>query len=256
MLIDTHCHLDFPLLSSRLPEILSAASACEVQRFIVPGVEPQSWDRIISLAADDKRISAAPGVHPMKADKWSSAVSGRLLELIPDIVAIGEIGLDYTEGMPLRELQKEVFREQLKMARVASLPVIIHCRRAFADTLQILADEGVAEFGGVMHAFSGSTEIARDCISMGLKIGIAGPVTWGNALKPVKLVKETALEHLLLETDSPDMSPEPHRGETNEPAFLVYIALKVAEIKGEQVNDVARITSENAKSLFGLSNHP
>jgi TatD DNase family protein len=253
MLIDTHCHLDFPPLFSRLPEVLSSASACGVQRFILPGVGPQSWDRIISLAAEESRIFAAPGVHPMEAGKWSAAVSDRLLELVPDIVAIGEIGLDYTEGMPLRELQKEVFRAQLKIARIASLPVIIHCRRAFADTLQILADEGAEGFGGVMHAFSGSFEIARDCISMGLKIGIAGSVTWRNAIKPLKLVGETALEHLLLETDSPDMSPEPHRGYTNEPAFLSCIGLKVAEIKGESVDDVAKITSENARSLFRLS---
>ena len=252
MLIDSHCHLDFPPLSSRLPEILSSAANCAVLRFIVPGVEPQFWEKIISLAAADCRIFAAPGVHPMHADKWSSAAAATLAKLIPDIVAIGEIGLDYSEGMPPRELQQEVFRAQLRLAGEAEIPVIIHCRRAFADTLRILAEEKADKFAGVMHAFSGSIEVARDSIAMGLKIGLAGPVTWDNAIRPVELIKAIPLEHLLLETDSPDLSPQSQRGKVNEPAFLVDIARKVAEIKGMPVAAIAAITTENAQALFRL----
>jgi TatD DNase family protein len=250
MLIDSHCHLDFPTLSSRLPEILTSAANCGVLHFIVPGVEPQSWDKIISLAAADNRIFAAPGVHPMHADKWSPAAAATLEKLIPDIVAIGEIGLDYSEGMPPPELQQEVFRAQLRLAREAELPVIIHCRRAFADTLRILSEKKADRVAGVMHAFSGSVEVARDCIAMGLKIGIAGPVTWDNAIRPVKLVEAIPLEHLLLETDSPDLSPQSHRGEVNEPAFLLDIARKVAEINGLSFDEIAAVTSENAQALF------
>jgi len=252
MLIDSHCHLDFPPLSSRLPEILASAENCGVRYFIVPGVQPQFWEKIISLAAADSRIFAAPGVHPVKAATWNNSAAETLQKLIPAIVAIGEIGLDYSEGMPPRELQQEVFRAQLRLARAAGIPVIIHCQRAFADTLRILAEEKIDEFRGVMHAFSGSVEIARDCIAMGLKIGIAGPVTWDNATRPVKLIEETPIEHLLLETDSPDLSPQPHRGEINEPAFLVDIARKVAEIKGVPFDEIAAITSENTQALFGL----
>lgn len=252
MLIDSHCHLDFPLLSSRLPEILAAAVNCGVLRFIVPGVEPQFWEKIISLAAADSRIFAAPGVHPRHADKWSSAAAVKLAKLIPDSVAIGEIGLDYSEGMPPREMQQKVFREQLQIAKEAALPVIIHCRRAFADTLRILSEEKSDKFRGVMHAFSGSVEVARDCIAMGLKIGIAGPVTWGNAVRPVKLINAIPLEHLLLETDSPDLSPQSHREKVNEPAFLVDIARKVAEIKGVTLDEIAASTSENAHAFFRL----
>jgi TatD DNase family protein len=252
MLIDTHCHLDYLPFSPRLPEILTSAAHCGVLRFIVPGVEPGSWERIISLSRDDERIFAAPGVHPMHADRWSAAAGESLQRLVPEIVAVGEIGLDYLEGMPPRELQQAVFRAQLKIAKSAGLPVIIHCRKAFADLLRILSEEQV--IGGVMHAFSGSVEIARECIGRGFKIGVAGPVTWKNAVRPVKVVEEISLQHLLLETDSPDIPPEPHRGEVNEPAFLVDIARKVAEIKGVAVEEVADVTTENAKNVFLYKN--
>jgi TatD DNase family protein len=248
MFIDTHCHLDYLPFSPRLPEILSAAANCGVSRFIVPGVEPGGWERMISLSRNDGRIFAAPGVHPMHADRWSADAEVALQRLVPDIVAIGEIGLDYSDGMPARELQQAVFRTQLKIAEKAGLPVIIHCRRAFADLLQVLGEVRLP--GGVMHAFSGSVEVARECISRGFRIGVAGPVTWKNAVRPVKVVREISLQHLLLETDSPDIPPEPHRGEVNEPAFLVDIANKVAEIKGVTVDEVADITTENARNVF------
>ena len=253
MLIDSHCHLDFPPLSSRLPEILTSASNCGVLRFIVPGVGPQFWEKIIALAAADCRIFAAPGVHPLHAYKWSFAAAATLEKLIPDIVAIGEIGLDYSNDMPPRELQQEVFKAQLRIARDAGLPVIIHCRNAFADTIRILAEERIEEFGGVMHAFSGSLETARKCVGMGLKIGVAGSVTWENAVRPIAVVKAISLQDILLETDSPDLSPACHRGVVNEPAFLVDIALKVAEIKGFSIEEVATVTSGNAQFLFRLA---
>lgn len=252
MFIDTHCHLDYLPFAPRLPEILASAAHCGVHRFIVPGVEPRSWERISFLARDDERIFAAPGVHPMHADRWNAAADEFLQRLVPDIVAVGEIGLDYLDGMPSRELQQAVFRAQLKIALRADLPVIIHCRKAFNDLLSILAEESVGPLYGVMHAFSGSVEIARECITRGLKIGIAGPVTWGNAVRPVKIVNEIPLEYLLLETDSPDLTPEPHRGVVNEPAFLIDIARKLAEIKGVAVAEVAAVTSGTAASLFRL----
>jgi len=250
--IDTHCHLDDPLLFERLAEVMAAAEKNGVSRFIVPGIGPQNWWHVLALAAENEQISAAVGVHPMKAEQWSHAAMGMLLKLSPDIVAIGEIGLDYTDGMPPRELQQEVFRAQLKIAAGARLPVIVHCRRAFADTIRILAEEKIEEFGGVMHAFSGSVEIAHSCISMGLKIGVAGPITWENAVRPLQVVKALSVEHLLLETDSPDLSPEWHKGAVNEPAFLPEIASKVAAIKGLSVEYVAATTSATAESLFRL----
>jgi len=253
MFIDTHCHLDDPRLYGRLTAVMAAAEECRVGRFIVPGIEPQGWGRILALSAENERIFAAPGVHPMKAEKWSNVAMGMLQKLIPDIIAIGEVGLDYTDGMPPHELQQEVFRAQLKLARAAELPVIVHCRRAFADTVRILAEERINEFGGVMHAFSGRVEVAHSCISLGLKIGVAGSITWANAVRPLQVVKAIALEHFLLETDSPDLSPETYKGEINEPAFLLETARKVAAIKGLSVDKVAAITSGTAQSLFRLN---
>jgi TatD DNase family protein len=250
MFIDTHCHLDYIPFSPRLSEILSSASNYGVDSFIIPGIKPYSWERILSLVAADSRIFAAPGVHPMHADKWNAAAAEFLQRLVPEIVAVGEIGLDYYEETPPRSLQQEVFRLQLRIALKADLPVIIHCRKAFNDLLRILDEESAGSVRGVMHAFSGSVEVARECTARGLRIGIAGPVTWRNAVRPVKVVKEIPLRHLLLETDSPDIPPEPHRGEVNEPAFLVDIARKVAEIKGVSVEEVADVTTENAKSVF------
>lgn len=251
MLIDTHCHLDLPLLLPKLTEILSRASDCRVNGFIVPGVDPDGWSGIMAMTADS-RIHAAPGIHPMRAEKWSETEMDRLCLLLSESVAVGEIGLDYTVGMPAKELQELAFRAQLTIARGASLPVIIHCRKAFADTVKILKEEKIEDFGGVMHAFSGSLETARQCIDLGMKIGIAGSVTWTDARKPSAVVAGTGLENILLETDSPDMAPQSRRGESNEPALLVEIAEKVAGLKGVLVEDVARITTLNAKELFRL----
>ncbi len=252
-LIDSHCHLDDPRLYERRTAIISAALEYGVEQFIVPGIEPQRWQRIISLSAENPRIFAALGVHPQYAATWNHENGAILRRVSSELVAVGEIGLDYSPGMPAAELQQEVFRAQLRIAKEAALPVIIHCRSAFADTLRILAEERVEKFGGVMHAFSGSVETARAFIALGLKIGVAGPATWSNALKPVKVVKEISLQELLLETDSPDLSPQSHRGTINQPAFLPEIACKVAAIKGLSVDLVAAVTTENAKTLFRIT---
>jgi TatD DNase family protein len=251
MLIDTHCHLDMPPLFLNLQEILASACKNGVGGFIVPGVDPDGWSGIRALTAD-RRIFAAPGIHPMRAAAWSEEVMERLSSLLSDSVAVGEIGLDYTEGMPEKELQERAFRSQLRAAKMACLPVIIHCRKAFAHTLKIIAEEKAGDFGGVMHAFSGSLETARQFIDMGLKIGIAGPVTWAEARKPKAVAAGLRLEDILLETDSPDMAPQGRRGESNDPALLVEIAEKVARLKGVLVEDVARITTQNAEKLFRL----
>jgi TatD DNase family protein len=167
-------------------------------------------------------------------------------------VAIGEIGLDYTLADVPREAQIAAFRSQLKLALKCGLPLIIHCRKAFQDLLSILMKENVQKVGGVMHAFSGSPETARACIKLGLFISVAGTVTYSSAVKPLAVVKSIPLAHLLLETDAPDMTPEPYRGRPNEPAFLVETARKVAEIKGVTMEEVAAVTTANAERLFLL----
>ena len=249
MFIDTHCHLDDSSLAGRLPEILARAEAAGVTRFIVPGVGPACWDGILTLAGSNRRIFAAPGIHPLKAAACSDEALERLQLLADDAVAIGEIGLDYGHESP-RGIQQQAFRAQLRLAVRAGLPVLIHCRRAFADLLRILREERVDLTGGVMHAFSGSPEIATECVKLGLAIGIAGPVTYDNAVRPVEVVRRIPLQHLLLETDAPDLAPVPYRGTGCEPAYLLETARKVAAIKGVSVEEVARVTTAHAERLF------
>lgn len=252
MLTDTHCHLDDPALRSRLDEVMAAARQAGVRRIIVPGVEPAGWDAIASLAREHEGIYPAFGIHPQAADQAHDDALGRLASLAGTAVAVGEIGLDHLLSHPPRLVQEKAFREQLRIAVAAGVPVIIHCRRAFEPLLRILREEGVSRVGGVMHAFSGSVETARECIGLGLLISIAGTITYRNAVRPVAVARGIPLEHLLLETDAPDMTPGPLRGTPNEPAFLAVTARRLAELKGVAPEQVARVTGANAARLFRL----
>jgi TatD DNase family protein len=254
MFVDTHCHLDHPSLAARLPEVMEAAALAGVRRYIVPGVGPSGWESIAALAKSSSVIFPAYGLHPMLADLYQDALLRRLELCMQSSVAVGEIGLDYgLAGVP-RELQLTAFRSQLQLAVAAGLPVLLHCRKAFPDLLRIMKEEKVQRVGGVMHAFSGSSEIAGECIKLGLYISISGTVTYLNARRPAEVAAMLPLDHLLLETDAPDMTPEPYRGRSNEPAFLPAIARKVAEIRGISLQEVAEVTTKNAERLFGLKN--
>jgi TatD DNase family protein len=252
MFVDTHCHLDHPSLSARLRDVLAAAEDSRVTEFIVPGVDPGGWKTIASLAASSKGAHAAFGLHPMLAGLYDESMLEALSCYAAEAVAIGEIGLDYTIADVPKIQQIKAFRGQLKLAVKTGLPVLVHCRRAFSDALTIMKEEHVQRVGGVMHAFSGSCEIAMECVRLGLSISISGTVTYRNAKKPVEVAEKLPLYHLVLETDSPDLTPEPHRGRDNEPAFLVEIARKVAEIKVIDIEEVAEATTRNAVKLFKL----
>jgi TatD DNase family protein len=252
MLTDTHCHLDDPTLATRLGEVMAAARQAGVERIIVPGVAPGGWDAIASLAREQEGVFPAFGIHPQAADQADDDALARLATLAGTSVALGEIGLDHLLPHVPRETQETTFREQLRIAVAVGLPVIIHCRRAFEGLLRVLREEGVSRVGGVMHAFSGSVETARECIRLGLFISVAGTVTYGNAVRPLAVAREIPLEHLLLETDAPDMPPEPFRGIPNEPAFLAVTARRLAELKGVTPDHVARVTNSNAARLFRL----
>lgn len=252
MLIDTHCHLAAPSLAYRLPEVIDAGKKAGVEKFIVPGVDPEDWELINELQTNRQDIYPAFGLHPMRADLICSEVLARLEFLSQSAVAIGEIGLDYTLTDVPRQIQVSTFRSQLTLALKYNLPVLIHCRKAFQDLLSILKDVDIRKVGGVMHAFSGSPETAQECIKMGLYISIAGTATYSNAVRPLEVMKRIPLQHLLLETDAPDLTPEPYRGQANEPAFIVETARKVARIKGVTIEEVAAATTLNAKKLFHL----
>jgi TatD DNase family protein len=252
MFFDTHCHLDHPSLLARLSDVLADAEDSKVKEIIVPGVDPAKWEAISSIARSRKGVYAAFGLHPMLAGLYDERLHEALACYAAEAVAIGEIGLDYAIKDVPKEQQITAFRCQLRLAVETGLPVLVHCRRAFWDALTIMKEENVQRVGGVMHAFSGSYEIAMECIRLGLFISISGTVTYRNAKRPVEVVERLPLDYLLLETDSPDMTPEPHRGHGNEPAFLVEIARKVAEIKGIDIEVVGEATTRNAVKIFRL----
>jgi TatD DNase family protein len=250
MLFDSHCHLDDERLLPGLPELIRAAQAVGITGFVVPGVAPAGWPRIERLAASSPAVLPAFGLHPMHANLATDTTLSELRRRSSQAAAIGEIGLDYLLEAPDPALQREVFRKQLRIAVEARRPVLLHCRKAFPDLLAILAEEGVERCGGVMHAFSGSVEIARDCLRLGLHISLAGSVTYQNAVKPVEVAAALPLERLLLETDAPDLAPEPYRGSINSPLNLRIIAERVATIRGIPLEELARHTTANAQRLF------
>ena len=250
-LIDTHCHLDQERFAARLPQVLEAAAAAGVTRFVVPGVHPRDWGRMAAIAQRHEGVYPAFGIHPMHADTADDATLQRLADLAPAGVAIGEIGLDPLYPISL-DIQERAFREQLRLASSLGLPVLVHCRRAFQRTLQILGEEKAGRPGGIMHAFSGSVEMARQFIRLGFLISISGTVTWDNAVRPARLAGELPLERLVLETDAPDLTPQRFRGQPNQPAYLTEVLAAVARIRGALPADVAARTTQNALTMFSL----
>ena len=248
-LIDTHCHLDLEPLSLRLPAVVDDAHLAGVTHFVVPGVHPDGWERMASLSRAHESIFPAFGIHPMHAELADDSNLSRLETLSSCGVAIGEIGLDpsYTVSM---ECQERAFRKQLRLAVSLGLPVLIHCRRAFQQTLRIMQEEGARRVGGIMHAFSGSSEMAREFIRLGFAISISGMVTRENAVRLPRVVGELPLEALVLETDAPDMTPQRYRGQANQPAYLTETLHAVARIKGVDAIVAARFFRARSSAVL------
>ena len=250
-LIDSHCHLDLEPLKSRLPQILREAGEAGVRGFVVPGVHPDGWSGISQIAAENPQIMPAYGIHPMHAGSVNDQAINRLRELSAQGVAIGEIGLDPAYTVPL-EQQELAFRDQLRVAVASGLPVLIHCRRAFQRVERILREERAGKVGGIMHAFSGSVEMAHNFIRIGFAISISGTVTWDDAVKPLRIARELPLEHLVLETDAPDMTPQLYRGRFNRPAWITETVRRVAEVREISPEEVARTTTANVRRVLRL----
>jgi TatD DNase family protein len=253
-LFDTHTHLHFPEYADDRAAVLARARAAGVGGMVTIGTDLAASRAAIALASEEPDVWASVGVHPHDA---AAADEGALAEIeglaqAPRVVAVGEIGLDFFRNLSPRDVQIDVFRRQLALARRAALPVLIHCRDAHAETLAILAEARVAEMGGVMHCFSGDVEVARRCLDLGLLISLAGPVTYKNARALPEVARFTPADRLVLETDCPFLPPEGYRGTRNEPALVSLTAARVAALRGEPLDRLAATTSDNARALFRL----
>ncbi len=258
MLIDTHAHLEMREFNDDRDEVIKRAREAGVEYIITIGTTVESSRDAVMLADKYDFIYAAIGIHPHEVKDILHPAYDILRHFAQHkkVVAYGEIGLDYHYEHSPRADQKRKFRDMLREARKLELPVIVHDRDAHEDTLQILSEEWSPELGGVLHCFSGDIAMAKRVIEMGFSLSIAGPVTFPKAEALREVVRQIPIEHLLIETDSPYLSPQPLRGKRNEPAFVRHTAEAIAKIKGLSFDDVARITSFNAMQLFGIGAMP
>lgn len=253
MLIDSHAHLDDKRFETDRAETIARAAENGVSRILNPGSDMFSSARAVELAEANAGIYAAVGIHPHDAKETREADYSQLAAwaAYPKVVAIGEIGLDYHYDFSPRATQQAVFIRQLDLARQVNKPVIIHDREAHADLLAIVKKEAVG-VGGVFHCFSGSLEMLRDVLQLGFYVSFAGPITFANARKLPEVAREVPIERLLIETDSPYLTPEPYRGRRNEPAYVRYVVDKLAAVRGMEPELIAQATAENAQRLFGI----
>lgn len=255
MLFDTHVHINARQFADDEKDVIKRALSEGVSNMIVVGFDRETIEGAIRIAEENESIYAAVGWHPVDAIDMTDEDLKWIEELAshPKVVALGEMGLDYHWDKSPKEIQKEVFRKQIRLAKKVKLPIIIHNREATQDIVEILKEEDAKEVGGIMHCFSGSLETAQECIDMNFYISFGGPVTFKNAKKPKEVVKELPLEKLLIETDCPYLTPHPYRGKRNEPAYVKLVAEQIAELKGISLDEVARQTTINAKNIFQIS---
>lgn len=272
MLTDTHCHLDFRKFDEDREAVIERALAAGVERILIPGLDYESSLSAIRLAESHPGFYAAVGFHPTDLEKFSEAAFEEVKVLAdhPKVVAVGEIGLDYywIKEEEKRAFQREVLKKQLAFARLINKPVIIHMReegdawfgQASVDLLEILSawhetlraeEHPLAKKPGVLHSYNGNLETAQKALELNFHIGVTGPVTYKNAEAKRQIIRQLPLERLLIETDAPFLTPVPQRGKRNEPAFVAYIADKIAEIHMTTREQVAQITAANAGHLFG-----
>jgi TatD DNase family protein len=251
MLIDSHCHLDFPELAERLPQVLQRMQEAGVMQALCVSVTLEDWPRVIALAEQHPQLHASVGVHPdYQEGKDPSAEELVALAAHPRVVAIGETGLDYYRLKGDLEWQRTRFRNHIRAARTCGKPLIIHTRSAAADTLRIMREENAGEAGGVMHCFTETLEVAMAAIELGFHISFSGIVTFKNATDLKEVARAIPLERMLVETDSPYLAPVPYRGKTNEPGFVRQVAEEIARLRGTDLESVAKATTENYFRVF------
>lgn len=255
-MIDTHLHFTDPKFDPDREAVIARAHAAGVQLLVDISDEPPQWERSLALAQQYPDVVCSLGHHPHFADQSNSTSWERLKMLArhPRVVAIGEVGLDYIRSTVPKDVQAACFRQGLAVALELHKPVVIHCREAFADLLEILQAEWpkTQNPGGVIHCFSGDTAVAEQCLELGFFLGVDGPITYPNAHRLRETIEQVPLERLVLETDAPYLPPQRYRGQRNEPAYLSLIAEAVAALKKVPVEEVWSITTHNAHALYPL----
>ncbi|NLK51450.1 MAG: TatD family hydrolase [Syntrophomonadaceae bacterium] len=252
MLIDSHCHLTDSDFKRDQAEVLQRAQAMGVERVVCVGFDLASSLEVEALARQYSKVYAVIGVHPHDARlvREQTYVILKRTAQSPRVVAIGETGLDYYRNLSPREAQQQAFRGHIRLARELGLPLVIHDREAHADVLRIMREEKVNEVGGVVHCFSGSWEMAQECMDMGFYISLAGPVTYNNARRLQEIATRVPLDRLLVETDAPYLTPVPLRGKRNEPGYVRYVAEKIADLREITLEELARATTANVEKIF------
>ena len=252
MLVDSHCHLDFPELRSDLPGVLSRMGDNGVTHALTISTTLETWPAVREVAGASANLWCSAGVHPDERRDDREATLEDLLAMARDdkVVAIGETGLDYFRVEGDTEWQRERFRTHIRAARRLAKPLVIHTRSSAEDTLRVMREEGAEEVGGVMHCFTETLEVAEGAMAMGFHISFSGIVTFKNAKDLKEVARRVPMERMLVETDSPYLAPVPHRGKSNQPAFVKHVAEEVAALRGIAFDDVARATTENFFRLF------
>jgi TatD DNase family protein len=253
LLVDSHCHLDFPDLAEDIDGVLARMRAARVAQALCISVNLETWPRVRDLAARYPHLHATVGVHPDEEAGEDPSVE-RLVGLAgtPKVVAIGETGLDYYRQSGDTEWQRQRFRRHIRAAREVGKPLVVHTREAAPDTLAIMREERAAEVGGVMHCFTETLQVAEAAMELGFYISFSGIVTFKNAEALREVVRRVPKERLLVETDAPYLAPVPFRGKRNEPAYVRHVAEKVAELKHLAIEEVEDITSTNFSTLFRI----
>ena len=250
-LVDSHCHLDFEPLHANLPQVLQNARDNGVGHMLCVAVTLEKFPAVCALARAHANIYASVGVHPNEQQgEVPSAEELARLALDEKVVAIGETGLDYYRSTGDMDWQRERFRRHIRAAKQCRKPLIVHTREAAADTLTILREDGAAAIGGVMHCFTETWEVAREALDLGFFISFSGILTFRNADALRAVARQVPADRLLIETDAPYLAPVPHRGRTNEPAFVRYVAECLAEVRGVTLADIADQTTRNFFALF------
>jgi len=254
MLIDSHCHLDDTRFDTDREAMIQRAREAGIEHLVSIGCDLETSRAAVELANKHPFISATVGVHPHEVrhikDGWYDEL--RALAKSGRVAAYGEIGLDYHYDHSPRDVQRARFREQVRLARELGLPIVIHTREAQEDTITILKEEKAGEVGGVFHCFSGDAWLAKDALDLGFYLSFSGVVTFQNATMLRDIVKTVPLDRILVETDAPYLTPAPHRGKRNEPAYVRHVADKIAEIHCLSTQQVEDATTQNTKRLFRI----